>query len=32
MYGDKKTLGEASQGVVDKRKRLEELQRKERGE
>jgi len=32
MYGGKKTLAESSQGVVDKKKRLEELQRKERGE
>jgi hypothetical protein len=32
MYGGKKTLQEASQGVVDKRKRLEELERKARGE
>jgi hypothetical protein len=32
MYGGKKTLGEASQGVIDKKKRLEELERKARGE
>jgi hypothetical protein len=32
MYGGKKTLAESSQGVVDKRKRLEELERKARGE
>ena len=32
MYGGKKTLAESSQGVVDKKKRLEELERKARGE
>ena len=32
MYGGKKTLGEASQSVIDKKKRLEELERKAKGE
>lgn len=32
MYGGKKTLGEASQSVIDKKKRLKELERKARGE
>ena len=32
MYGGKKTLAESSKNVIDKKKRLEELERKARGE